>query len=214
MAREQQQSQELLQTHLIAAWWFPEAGLWLLWVKFMLCVERTNKADSAVRVNNAEAFARPVAQEWFPRPPGNTEWISFEDPLQHYCGKAGKILKSRKDFWSLVGHLATSYLKLRFARAAVGVNMQHLFGGALGSHLHPSAAAPPLIPAGSSQAVLCLPVLPPAHPQAWDWHKAQFGLTVDLLSLHHLLLCAGQGLTSSLVKPWFKKQCLSRLRWD
>lgn len=82
--------------------------------------------------------------------------------------------------------------------------MQHLFMGPLGSHLLLSATAAPQIPAGSSPAVLCLPILPPAHPQAWDWHKAEFGLTLDLLCFSqgpHLLLGAGQGLTPSFVKP-------------
>lgn len=46
---------------LIPAEWFPEAGLLLLWVKFVLCAERTNRADSVAGLNNAEAFANPVA---------------------------------------------------------------------------------------------------------------------------------------------------------
>lgn len=223
MAREQQWSQELLQRHTL----FQPRGFQKLgfdrcgWNPY--CVQRTNKADSVVGVNNAEAFARPVAQEWFPRPPGNAERISCGDPLQHYCGKAGKILQSRKDFYldafSLVGHLASSCLKLCFVHAAAGVNMQQLFGGYPGQP-PPSLSHSTSTDSSRIQPGYAVPANPPSCPstglglpQSWVWPHT--GLAVLFTgSLHRLLLCAGQGLTPSLVKPWIKKQCLSRLRWD
>lgn len=89
------------------------------------------------------------------------------------------------------------------------VNMQHLSMCSPGSHLLPWAPAPSLTV--QDPARLCCACQPSL--QSWVWPHT--GLAVHFTgSSHRLLLCAGQGLTPSLVKPWIKKQCLSRFRWD
>lgn len=72
--------------------------LWLLWGKFTVCVERTTKAASAVGVNNAEAFARPVAQEWFPRPPAPQSESVLKSLCSTTAAKQEKWCKVEKTF--------------------------------------------------------------------------------------------------------------------
>lgn len=159
---------------------------------------------------------------------------SFEEPLQQYCSKLGKILQSIKDFWWDAFFLGWSSVSFHawncvFVLAAVGVNAQHFLGGV------PRAFAcldrPPRQPPPCQLQLLhllrqdparlrcahqssLLPIQGPGGCQKVEFCSMCFSWGPLLSSPAPFAFCAGQGLTLSLLKPWIKKHCLRRLRWD